>query len=142
MLLKVRTSDGLLVARSLYGDDKDFLITMGSDAVKSLDNIISEIKEIILESMFFKVEDLSGSLMGFFIVPTDRNIIDTSFFFIKKAARIQEYYIDFYKLVSQTIYGGIYQTLNEVNSENFSSLLDNPNVIANGFRPYGRSILN
>lgn len=140
MLIKVRTKDIELIVRSLYGEDVDFLLTKGKDLNKSLDQAVKDVLDNSSNSFFFKVEHKDGGLIGFFMVPMINTNKNTKFFFIKKSARIQSYYVDFYKLVSETIYGELTQSLTKFNIQNIDLILKNKFVIPGPYKNFGTNI--
>ncbi len=137
-LIKIRTSDAELVTRALYGDDLSYLQTFDKDINKALDTRVAAVKAAALVGMFFKIQDMGGALMGFFT--TDYINDNTSFFYIKKTARTQEYYQDFYKLVSETLFGNLRQSLGSVNVSDINSILSSTFVIPGPYKAYGTRI--
>lgn len=140
MLIKVRTKDIALITRALYGDDLEFLATKDRDTNKALDIAVKEVVDSSGNSFFFKVIDLNGALVGFFMVPMKNAIKNTQFFFIKKSARIDQYYQEFYKLVSETVYGELTQSLTRFNIENIDLILKNKFVIPGPYKKFGTNI--
>lgn len=141
-LLKVRTSDGSKIARALYADDKDYLLERGPDLNISLDSAVQSVEDQLDSSFFFKVTDRGGALIGFFQVPLNSTQKNTLHFFIKKTARTSAYYSDFFKLVSETIYGEVYQSLGSLNIEGIDNLLASKFTIPlSSYKPFGTNIL-
>jgi hypothetical protein len=137
-LIKIRTSDVELITRSLYGDDVSFLQSYDKDVNKSLDSLVAAVKAAASAGMYFKIQDMGGALMGFFT--TDYINDNTSFFYIKKTARTQEYYQDFYKLVSETLFGNLRQSLGSVNVPDINSILSSTFVIPGPYKAHGTRI--
>lgn len=141
-LIKVRTSDVQSIVRSLCADDYGFITSKAGtdDPSLKLDAWVKEILLLSVSSYFFKVQDETGSLIGFFISPFDNPDKLTKFFYIKKSARTDEYYSAFYTLVSETVYGQINQSLSTVNVEDMNSLLQENFTILGPYKPHGFNI--
>lgn len=140
MLIKVRTKDVELIIRSLYGDDVEFLSTKGKDLNSALDTAVKEVLGVSPYSFFFKVLHVNGGLVGFFVVPKINNNKNTLFFYIKKSARNPEYLKSFYKLISETIFGELTQSLTKFNIENIDLILNNTFIIPGPYKNFGTNI--
>jgi hypothetical protein len=140
MLIKVRTKDVDLITRALYGEDLEFLSTIDKNSNLALDSAVEDVVSNSSKSFFFKVLHVDGALIGFFMVPMVNVNKNTQFFFVRKTARIPEYYKEFYKLVSETIYGQITQSLTKFNIENINVILKDKFVIPGPYMKYGTKI--
>lgn len=112
MLIKTRVSYIEQVAGSLYANDKVML------SENSLDKLISSAEKIKEDNFCYQVTMINGAMVGFFCVPKNKDT-KVTLFYIKQNARSQEYTDAFWKLVYETVYGGIYESLSSFNQENF-----------------------
>ena len=133
LLLKTRVSNIREIANSLYINDKEFL---GSSTIDSkLDQLIAAVQD----SFCYKVTTANGMLVGFFCAPLTVNKKVSAFYIAKLIRENPEVLAEFWALVSQTVFGKIFEsiTLMNVAEQEFKSILDSDVTISEPGKFFG-----
>lgn len=138
-LNKVRLKEVSLVARALYANDIDYLRTVNANISTALDLQVGVATQLSENAVAYKVIDDGGALIGFF--STVRGSKEVRVFFIKKSARIPQYIAAFWVIVSQTLFGEIYESVSDNNVVNISDYLKNNFSILAPNSGYGKQLI-
>lgn len=137
-LNKVRLKDVSLIARALYANDTDYLRTVNPNISQALDLEVGAAIALSEGAIAYKIIDDGGALIGFF--STIKGSHEVRVFFVKKNARLPDYLAAFWRLVSQTLFGGIYASISDNNVENISPFLKDNFSILEPYSSYGKNL--
>lgn len=117
MFIKIRTSRIYPIAYSLLTNDAELLLA------KQLDEELNKVKSLQIDNYCYSVNTKNGGLIGFFCVPFNNPEKLVSVLYIKPDSRDSESKADFYKLISDTVFGEVTGSLSEFYMPNFDNEL-------------------
>lgn len=141
-LRKIRTNDVAAIVRAIYAEETfEFLNYLHQEGGNGLDACVNTTVKNIGKSLFYRVENESGALVGFFTADNIEGKEVMPSFHVRQIYRSSTYLGAFWDLITDTFANSFYTSVGSVNYKAYDHLILNGFEVVNNLEYNGKNFI-